>query len=151
VVVRSEGTWRVGDRVRVADVEGRVVSLGYRTVQLRRRDGDVVFVPWSRLSGDVLIRRHAEGDVVRHTFRVPCPEGDRPADLVPRVREAALLHHWCSPGHDPGVQVSPDGVLEITIHALSEARVAEVEQAVRQAAAPASGGGPPPCDTSAPI
>lgn len=133
VVVRSEGSWKVGDRVLVGEVEGRVVGLGYRTVQLQRRDGDLVFVPYSRLSTDVLVRRHAEGDVVRHTFTVDCPRETSPSDLVPRLREAALLHHWSSPGHDPEVRVSPDGVLEVTIHALSEARVSQVEHTVRGA------------------
>lgn len=133
VVLRSEGSWRVGDRVRVGDVEGVVLRLGYRTVELQRQDGDVVFVPYARLSGDLLVRRHAEGDVVRHTFVVSCPNDLGPAYVVPRVREAALLHHWSSPGHDPGVQVAPDGSLRVTIHALSEARVPQVEAAVRSA------------------
>lgn len=131
VVVRGEATWRPGDRVLIGDVEGRVISLGYRAVCLQRRDGDFVFVPYGRMASDVLVRRHAEGDVVRHTFLVPCPAPLVPSDAVPRVREAALLHHWSSPGHDPEVGVDPDGTLEVTIHALSEPRVAEVEAAIR--------------------
>lgn len=134
VVLRSEGSWRVGDRVRVGEVEGVVLRLGYRTVELQRQDGDIVFVPYANLSSDLLVRRHAEGDVVRHTFTVPCPDHLGSAQLVHRVREAALMHHWSSPGHDPGVQVAPDGSLRVTIHALSEERVPQVEAAVRAAA-----------------
>ena len=131
VVLRTEAAWQVGDLIRVGEEEGTVAHLGHRTLQLQRPDGDLVHVPWSRISSDLLVRRHAEGDVVRHTFVVDCPENRSPSEVALRVEETVLLNHWCSAGHEPAIKVRADGSIQVTVHALTEARIPEVEASVR--------------------
>jgi small-conductance mechanosensitive channel len=105
VVVSFEGRYRLGDDIRVAELEGRIVALGLRSVVLRAHDGSEYTIPNGRF---------VAADVVRLNL----PSGEAPFELevvlhrdggleaaTNELVEAALLSPLAAPGSLPEVFV----------------------------------------------
>jgi len=135
VVLRTEGAVRIGDVVRVGEVEGRVARFRARVVEIDMLHGDRVVLPYRELGREAIVRRSRQRAAVRHTFAVPVPAG-APVEVVrDAIRRAALLCHWVPPSQDPTIAPLADGGLEVTIHAMTDVRTADVERVVRAALA----------------
>ena len=135
VILRTEGAVEVGDVVRVGDVEGKVARFRARAVELDMAHGDRVVLPYRAVGQAAIVRRSRQRSAVRHSFVVAVPPGT-PADTARHaIRRAALLCHWVPPSQDPTITALPSGGLEVTIHAMTDVRTADVEAAVRAALA----------------
>jgi small-conductance mechanosensitive channel len=105
MVLSLEGRHRVGDDIRVGELEGRIVSLGLRSVVLRAHDGSELTIPNGRF---------AAADVARLNL----PSGEAPLELEISLHreggveaatielvEAAVLSPLAAPGSLPEVFV----------------------------------------------
>ncbi len=77
-----ERPFRVGDRIRVRDVEGEVQGIDVRTTHVRLDNGSVVLLPNSIVFSDILTRRSQAG-VLRLDFRI-----------TSRERSAMQVEQW---------------------------------------------------------
>ncbi len=105
MVLSLEGRHRVGDDLRVGELEGRLVGLGLRSVVLRAHDGSELTIPNGRF---------AAADVARLNL----PSGEAPLQLEVELHreggveaaanelvEAAVLSPLAAPGSLPEVYV----------------------------------------------
>jgi hypothetical protein len=105
VVISFEGRYRLGDDIRVAELAGRVVALGLRSVVLRAHDGSEYTIPNGRFAAADVVRLNLpsgeapfELEVVLHR------EGGLEAASMELV-EAAVLSPLAAPGSLPEVFV----------------------------------------------
>ncbi|TNF27379.1 MAG: mechanosensitive ion channel [Deltaproteobacteria bacterium] len=133
VVLRSEGAVRVGDVVRVGEVEGTIARFRARAVEIDMAHGDRVVLPYRELGREAIVRRSRQRSAVRHTFTVELPAGASSEAARDTIRRAAVLCHWVPPRQEPKIAPLPSGALEVTIHAMTDLRTADVEAAVRAA------------------
>ncbi len=135
LVWRSGQLCREGDYVELEGLEGRVRHIGYRALTLQTPDWDEAILPYSQLSQKAIKRKAVVDGAVRHTFRV-IDAGPRPLpEAIARVKRAALVHHWSSALRPPRVDLREDGLLDVTVFALSPEHGPEIETAVREAVA----------------
>ncbi|MBW3660180.1 MAG: mechanosensitive ion channel family protein [Gemmatimonadetes bacterium] len=89
LALQTERSFNVGDWVRFGDREGVVMDISWRATKLRTRSNDLVIIPNSVISKDVLVnfstpsRVHAEIARVGASYRHP------PADVIAALEEAA--------------------------------------------------------------
>ncbi len=94
VVIGLEKPYRINDWIKVGDVEGRVVSISWRTTQLRTRESDNLIIPNARMADDRILNyyyphpMHLEKVVVGAHYKTP----------PYRVREALLAAAAGVPG-----------------------------------------------------
>jgi hypothetical protein len=142
VVLRLEGRHQAGDDVRVLEFEGRIATLGLRSVLLRRDDGSECTIPNRRFTASPVVRLNLstagapiEIDVVLH--RAAGPEA-----AVREVLEAAVLCPLAAPGSRPEVfVVETEGdrvVLKLRAYVFDRAEQARYRSAIltRLAGAP---------------
>lgn len=127
---------KVGDRVQLGELRGRLTRLGYRTLSVETAGGDEAIVPYSRVSNDSIIRTPAVDGIYRHAFVVAAsPEvGDTAAGRA-AIRRAALTHYWSSVVREPQIAVKDDGMFDVVVYALARDRGREIETAIRAALA----------------
>lgn len=114
-VISLEGRHRVGDDIRVAGLEGRVVALGLRTVVLSRRDGSECAVPNGRfVAAEVVRLNHASGQAPCE-FDVRVPAGRGVDAATAEVVRAALLSPFAAPGSLPEVFVTQSDGSELSL------------------------------------
>ncbi len=133
VVLRTERWVRVGDVIRIGEVEGEVRRFGARQVELVQAHGDRVFLPYRAVREATVVLRRTRRDAVRHTFEVAIPASVAPTAARSAVRRAALLSHWISPSHEPTIVARDARTLEVTLHALTDIHASDVEAHVRAA------------------
>ena len=77
IVIGLEKPYRINDWIKLGDVEGRVVSMSWRTTHLRTRDSDNLIVPNARMAEETILNyyyphpMHMERIVVGVEYKTP--------------------------------------------------------------------------------
>jgi small-conductance mechanosensitive channel len=124
-----------GDVIQVGDVKGLVRGLGARVIAIETADGGQAFVPYSRISREMLLRKPATDGIFAHAFELYLAPGAalRVADARDVVRRAALLSHWHSAVREPRVEPGEAGALAVTVFAIAPGQGHRVEADLRRA------------------
>jgi small-conductance mechanosensitive channel len=125
-VLAIEGRHRLGDEVRVADFEGRIVAFGLRSVVLRDRDGTETTTPYRRFAGHEIVRLNLLNtlNIARQDapceFEVAVPTNVELEDASRRLLEAAILSAYAAPGRRPEVFAVADeaGGMRVRVRAV---------------------------------
>lgn len=140
VFLKAGRVCRVGDHVRVGNVEGRVERMGLTVLVIETREGDEAVLPYSGVARQSILRTPVIDSVAPHVFRVERPDGLSLSALRSLIRERAMSSHWASITREPDVEPVADDAVEVTVFALDADHAPEVESAVRGALEqPASG------------
>jgi len=131
VVLKAGRVCRVGDHVRLDELQGRINHMGLRVLVLETTDGEEAIIPYTRMARGRLLRSPATEGVSPHVFRMPIPEAGSTSSVKADIRRRALLVHWSAASREPEVTV--DGKeLEITVYCIDPDRGPDIEAAVRQ-------------------
>ncbi len=133
VVLKAGGSVQLGDIVRIGDVQGRVVRLGYRALVIETSDGTEAVLPYAEVTRGLVQRTKSIHGAALHAFNLPHPRGIALPDLKRKIVDTALRCHWSSPVREPKVEVLDDGSLEVTVFALHHDYGPDIEGAVRRA------------------
>ncbi|MEO8195681.1 MAG: mechanosensitive ion channel domain-containing protein [Thermoanaerobaculia bacterium] len=77
VVIGLEKPYRINDWIKIGDIEGRVVSISWRTTHLRTRESDNLIIPNAKMADDRIINyyyphpMHLEKIVVGAEYKTP--------------------------------------------------------------------------------
>lgn len=126
---------RVGDHVRVGDVEGRVLDVGMRSLIVQTPEGDEAVIPYGKISRDTLRRTQSVSGAHVHAFAIDQPPGVDFVSLKRHVVRSAMRCHWASVVHEPKVERRERDTIEVSIYALDADHAPVVEAAVRRALA----------------
>lgn len=84
LIIMFERPIKVGDRIEVGDVHGRVLAIGARSTSVRTNDNIAIIVPNSKFISENVVNWSFETDIVR--FRVPIGVSyDSDVDLVSKL------------------------------------------------------------------
>ena len=133
VFLRASRVCRVGDSVKVDDVEGRVERLGWRAMIVVTPAGHEAIIPYGRVAKGAVLRSPEQEHVAPHVFTVALAEGRALGGAKEIAQRVALLHHWASIVREPQVTLRDVGTVEVTVFALDGDHAYEIEAAVRQA------------------
>lgn len=131
VFLKAGRVCRVGDYVKVGDVQGRVERMGLRVLVIGTAHGEEAILPYSRVIRDSVLRTPVAERGTLHVFQLSLPDRPAVAETKRRIRESALRCHWAAIARDPEIAVLDGDRYEVTIFALDADRVREVEEAVR--------------------
>lgn len=107
IVFAVEARYRIGDDLRVGDIEGRLVEVGLRAITLRGPSGTDTTVSYERLLRDPVVRLNfSEHDTPCDLF-LDVPAGITPARALELARQAAALSRFASPRRPPEVFLAP--------------------------------------------
>lgn len=89
LALQTERSFNVGDWVRFGEREGVVTDISWRATKLRTRSNDLVIIPNSVISKDVLVNYSAPSRVHAVIARVGAHYRHPPADVIAALEEAA--------------------------------------------------------------
>lgn len=118
VVFGLENRYRLGDDLRVGEVEGRLSAVGPRAIVLRALDGTEITIPHATLAKHNVVRLNLEVRDAPCELLLHAPLVDDPRALVERARIAAALSPYASPRCAPQVLLAPDappGLLRLRV------------------------------------
>lgn len=109
VVFGLENRYRLGDDLRVGDVEGRLSAVGPRAVVLRALDGTEITIPHTVLATQHVVRLNLDVRDAPCELLLHAPLVEDPRAAVERARVAAALSPYASPRCAPQVLLATDG------------------------------------------
>lgn len=132
VLVKAGGICQTGKRIRLEELEGKITSLGVRTLTLETANGEVAVLPYRKLLQQTLyIVPEAQGLVV-HRFELCVPPEMPMSKLRAWLTEAALSMHYCSVARTPELVYLRPGCYEVTVFALHPDYTSVVEFRLRK-------------------
>lgn len=108
VTIFGDQPFKLGDRVATKGFEGVVDDVGFRSTRIRTSSGEVVVIPNSVLTNEVVVNISSRGAIF-HTFEVPLPSADVPAVRAAMAAARELLAARAAsflPGQPPRVSLS---------------------------------------------
>jgi len=94
IVIGLEKPYRINDWIKIGDIEGRVVSISWRTTQLRTRESDNLIVPNARMADDRILNYYYPHPMHLEKVVIGADYGTPPY----RVREALFAAAAGVPG-----------------------------------------------------
>lgn len=88
----------IGDDVRIASKEGRIVALGLRSVVLLENDGTEVTLPNGTVASSELQRLNLAQRAAPCSFDLPLSTGADPREVAQQLERAAMLSPYAAPG-----------------------------------------------------
>ena len=136
VFIKIGGVCRAGDWVRFEHLEGRVVELGYRVLEIETKDGERCFVPYSQVSRRPIGCVPTVRGLAAHAFTVAVPDVVKLPEVQQSIRAVALNHHWASLIREPRMVLNDGNQLSVTVYALTPETGPSIEAKVREALRP---------------
>ena len=133
IFLKAGRVCRVGDYVRIGEVQGRVERMGHRVLVIETARGEEAIVPYSAVARSAVLRTPVEERGTLHVFELTLEDPPPVAEAKRRIRESALASHWSAIAREPEIAVLDADRFEVTIFALDADHVRDVEMAVRGA------------------
>lgn len=133
IFLKAGRVCRVGDYVRIGEVQGRVERMGHRVLVVETAKGEEAIIPYSRIAREAVLRTPVSERGTLHVFELNLPGHPPVAETKRRIRESALRCHWSAIAREPEIAVLDADRFEVTVFALDADRVRDVEDAVRRA------------------
>jgi small-conductance mechanosensitive channel len=102
LALEFEGSFKPGDVVRYANVEGELADFGTRTVTMRADDGTLHQVPNQKFTRESVTHLELNGEAAC-VITIAIPIGVSPERAVNLAQQAAFLTPLASPHHRPDV------------------------------------------------
>lgn len=124
IILKTEGAIVINDRIQLKEVTGQIKKMGYRIMELETDTGEIVNLPYSRVSGSMQIKSNPGEKMKSHRFEVEIsPESNLAMnDMVNKVKQVAYNAPWSSLKKAPQVKLllKEDGhkYMEVIIYAL---------------------------------
>ena len=103
VVFAVESRYKIGDDLRIGDIEGRLTGVGLRAITLRGPAGIDATIPYERLLAGPVVRLNLGEHDTPCDLILDVPAGIAPARAAELARQAAALSRYASPRRPPEV------------------------------------------------
>lgn len=123
-ILRSENAFETGCRLKVGEREGIISHIGYRSIQLTTDEGELIKLPYSLMSGQLLMQPADVGRLQRQPVVLEF-SSSLPADEVKqRLYRRTLEMPWVLPSFTPEIKLrlNTDGMYraEIQLRVINE-------------------------------
>ena len=94
VLLKAEKALEPGQMIRTPVVEGRIKRLGSRSLELVNQAGEVVRLPYARLSSEVFILPPESEESLPHRVEVPLPGDHSPEEIQKEILKSLHAMPW---------------------------------------------------------
>ncbi len=135
IVIRSENALEPGQFFKTTFVEGRILKLGIRSMELETLEGERVKVPYGRLNNQLLNRPPGQEKNYGHTLKLRMPKAGKPARLKNQILAELNNMPWIISGYPPMVSITSESeeqfLVEIRVYVMREEHLFLVEKNIR--------------------
>lgn len=126
IVFKSLNFYKLNDTISVDNVSGKIVKLGQRMLQVENISGQIMSIPYSKLSGSFLIKSHPSQTLISHNFviKIPLDDGEDIFRKIEDIKTEIMLLPWSSQKKEPKIYVREENrdfmILALTLYSLDE-------------------------------
>lgn len=139
LILKWEDTYTVGDLITVDGTSGKILKIGYRSLEIETPDGQRVKMPYAKLARSQVIKADVDEVVWTHTFQVKLPQNLPTEEAMRWLRLMAANHIWSAVNRIPRVtwlgtsDQSGENLYEVTVYTLDPGKRNAIEMAIKTA------------------
>ena len=137
VVIKSDGSMRLNDRIRIKNVEGRITSMGLRSMIITADSGETVNMPYSAISGEISSKPNPSEDLMSNTFNITVVKQFEAELTINHIRKSLLNAPWSSVRKFPEIKLAEDSgdtfQFEITVYSIKVVYFQKIKEYLKQA------------------
>jgi len=119
-VLRSDLMLEKGMQIKTDLLMGTIVSMGYLSMELKTNNGDVLVVPYNKLSNKSVSKITEKSHGTSNTIRVLIPEHHSIQNIEKQIRKKMLEMPWIMAANDIKIEMHPrDNYYEAVIQFFS--------------------------------
>lgn len=124
IILKSEGSLKINDWVRVKGIEGKITRMGQRSMVVVTQSGETVNIPYSTLSGEISIKPNPSEKLRSHAFEITIPKELALEITIEEIKRIVLNAPWSAIIKVPEIKLlneSPSGYhFEINIYSVKQ-------------------------------
>ncbi len=135
VLLKAEKSLECGQMIRTPYGEGRIMQVGGLSLEIINDAGEVVRIPYARLSSELFILLPADDDSLPHHLQLPLPAGRQPDNYQRMVEKQLMDSPWIIPP-EPVVKIiqttDDQQRLQVTFYASSALYALKVKEKLKK-------------------
>ncbi len=135
VLLKAEKSLEPGQTIKTSFASGVIKRMGSRFMELQNEEGELVRIPYGRLSNELFILPPDDEDNLPHHLEIPLPAGASPEQSRDKVRKLFLSMPWIV-GPTPEIKLSRsaggDYLLRMVFYTHVRSQAVQVEEKVRR-------------------
>ncbi len=136
VLFKLQGNYSVGDYLQIKDYSGKIQKFSFFSLQIETKDGQSVFVPYSKLLNEVNVKYDSEVSKAGYHFRINTLKDESTDETIEKIKLELLNMPWLSTKNMPQIkQVATDDLTytyEINLFAINNKYALKTENQIRE-------------------
>ena len=128
--------FREKDIIQVDNFEGKIIDMSNRLLKIESDSGEVIYIPYSKLNQQTIIKVHPGEMVLSHAFTLNTSKTDKAELLMDKIRFEVLSLPWASVKRPPKVEIIHEDeesiIFEVKIYSLEKQYFFKMEQEIRK-------------------
>jgi small-conductance mechanosensitive channel len=128
--------FREKDIIQVDNFEGKIIEMGNRLLKIESDSGEVIYIPYSKLSQQTIIKVHPGEMVLSHAFTLSTGKNEKAEQLIDKIRFEVLSLPWASIKRPPIVEIIHEDdnsfIFEVKLFSLEKQYFFKMEQEIRK-------------------
>jgi hypothetical protein len=134
MVFRVSARFSEGDRIQTKQYTGTIKKYHFDAIELEAADGQIIFIPYSQLAGEVTIKKESAGQTTAYSFRLITYAKDESVDMAEEIKFLLLSLPWSSVHTPPQVnlveQAGNQYKFDVTCYPVDKSYAKKMEQRV---------------------
>lgn len=124
------------DIVQIDNFEGKIIELSNRLLKLESDSGEIIYLPYSKLNQQIIIKVHPGEMVLSHTFTISTLKNESINEQIDKIRFEVLSLPWASIKRPPKVEIIHEDeqnyIFEVKLYSLEKQYFFKMEQEIRK-------------------
>lgn len=134
VAFRISARFSENDSIQTSQYSGTIKKFHFDSIELEAGDGQIIFIPYSKLSGEVTIKNESAGQTSAHSFQLITTTVNEPEVVSKNITTYLLSLPWSSVNNHPQVILADqeDGhyKFDITCYPIDKSYAIKIEQRI---------------------
>ncbi|MCF8217736.1 MAG: mechanosensitive ion channel [Bacteroidales bacterium] len=140
IIMKANRGLNLNDMVDIADYHGKIKRFGIRNLVLETENGKSIFLPYTMIIKQELIRSHPAEKILSHTFTLTTPKDKTIEQSMREIHKSLLSLPWTSRIKKPLIRAEQETeasyVFQITAYSIEKGYFVMIEKAIREAFSP---------------
>lgn len=128
--------FREKDIIQVDNFEGKIIEMSNRLLKIESDSGEVIYIPYSKLNQQTIIKVHPGEMVLSHAFTLSTIKNEKAEQLIDKIRFEVLSLPWASIKRPPKVEIIHEDdnsfIFEVKLYSLEKQYFFKMEQEIRK-------------------
>ncbi|NPD84042.1 mechanosensitive ion channel [Lentimicrobium sp. L6] len=135
-VFKLNSNFEINDSVQINEYQGKIVGLGKHSLELESDNGEMIYIPYTKLADAIIIKLHPGEMVLSHSFTLSTANDKKSVDKEEEIRFEILSLPYSSLKKSPVINLIHEDaehfVFELVVYTLEKDYFFKMEQEIRK-------------------